>query len=111
MPSSAGFLKGSRRVSLPALQLSPQDLPFDPRNEAGVAVLFGQLADRLDFKIVDAQANVPDLTVVRRGERIRVELEYSSKGLAREVKDGNWEKCDLVLVVCWRHDWGSFPEG
>jgi hypothetical protein len=74
-----------------------------------VAILFGQLADQLGFKVVQAQTRVPDLVVIRRGKQIRVELEFSSKGFRREVNNGDWKKCDLV--VCWKHDWGAFPAG
>jgi hypothetical protein len=109
MPSSAGRSSHKRPFSLPTLQLPRRDLPFEPRNEAGVAVLFGHLAEKLEFKVVTAHTRVPDLTVTRRGKRIRVELEFSSKGFRREARNGDWKKCDLV--VCWKHDWGSFPPG
>jgi hypothetical protein len=90
-----------RPIRLRARALPLQELSFEPRNEAGVVLLFGRHAQTLGFEVLDAQTEYPDCRA-RYGKRtLRIEFEYESRNFERHRHDP--QGCDLI--VCWRHVW------
>lgn len=66
-------------------------MDYEPRNEAGVIILFALLMKRLNFsRVVEAQENFPDCIARRQGQRVSIEFEYKSKTFITHVEDGTW---------------------
>lgn len=83
-----------------------------PRNEAGVLVLFGMLAERLGFIVEAVGQRFPDCVAKqavdaerRAWRRLLIEFEYRSSNFERHGHNPNG--CDLI--VCWEHDWPRCP--
>jgi hypothetical protein len=80
-----------------------------PVNEAGVAVLFGMVAEELGFVVQFVGQAFPDCDALRlvsrrgpaRYRRLRVEFEHRSSNFRLHRHDPRG--CDLI--VCWEHDW------
>src|SRR5258708_7104386 len=93
--------------------------PFDrspltnaPVNELGVVFLFAIFAHNLGFQVESLQGNFPDCEARRevqpgRWQRQRIEFEYASKNF--KIHGHDPKQCDVI--VCWRHNWTSAPEG
>jgi hypothetical protein len=107
---AGGRRGGSPTIQLPRVTLPRGRLPFVPRNEAGVAVLFGMFAAEFGMRITDAQYAFPDVTVELGGRRVGVELEFRSRSFRSHVVNGQHRKGKCELVVCWQHDWPGLPE-
>jgi len=97
-------------IRLPQVTLPRGRLPFLPRNEAGVAVLFGMFASEFGMRITDAQYGFPDVTVEIAGRATGVELEFRSRSYRSHVVNGQHRRSKCQLVVCWQHDWPGLPE-
>ena len=81
----------------------------EPRNEAGVIILFTLAMNRLGFSgVVEAQGNFPDCIARRRGKRLMVEFEYKSKHF---ITHGHLEKLGKkkCTIVCWEDNWQKPP--
>ena len=66
--------------------LTGEKLSFEPRNEAGVILLFGQYAPELGFQILDAQTDYPDCRARYRSRTVRIEFEYRSRNFQHHWK-------------------------
>lgn len=121
-----GEQKGARRLVAPepairrpilpkagpvfGMPLTSTPLVFAPRNEAGVLLLFGMMAERLGFIVTHVQAGFPDcLALLKLDENscqlARIEIEYESRNFlehGHQVKE-----CDMI--VCWIHNWKECP--
>lgn len=106
----AGRGAGTPSVRLPRLELPRERLPFIPQNEAGVAVLFGSLAEELGFKLTAAQYRFPDCAAMLGRHKVEIELEYRSRSFQTHVKKKQWPKQRCDLIICWEHDWPGVPE-
>src|SRR3954465_10771096 len=90
----------AQNIRLPRIELPRERLPFVPKNEAGVAVLFGMFASDLKLSISGAQYAFPDCAI-RVGRRtIGVELEYRSRSFSTHIKKKQWPKTSCDLIVC-----------
>jgi hypothetical protein len=107
---AGGRRGGSPTIQLPQVTLERKRLPFVPRNEAGVAVLFGMFAAEFGMRITDAQYGFPDVTVQIGGRQSGVELEFRSRSFRTHVVNGQHRRGRCELVVCWQHDWPGLPE-
>jgi hypothetical protein len=107
---AGGRRAGSPTIRLPKVTLDRNRLPFVPRNEAGVAVLFGMFAGEFGMRITDAQYGFPDVTVEIAGRRCGVELEFRSRSFRTHVVNRQHRRGKCELVVCWQHDWPGLPE-
>jgi HNH endonuclease len=92
-----------RPLLLPAMACAPV-------NEAGVAVLFGMVAEKLGFTITHVQSEFPDCEAMRRvgderWQRVRIEFEFESMNFVRHMH--RTDGCDII--VCWRHNWRDCP--
>ena len=80
-----------------------------PRNEPGVFYLFSRFHEKLGFEeIIDVSTIAPDVIAKRRGEQVRIELEYkSSRAISHyrvakeDPRQGKWikEGKDWVFVL------------
>lgn len=109
MPTLRG---GSRAPSirLPRLALPREKLPFEPKNEAGVAILFGMFAEELGWKIRGAQYAFPDCTIELGRRKVGVELEFRSRSFQTHLAKGQWPETRCELIICWEHNWPGVPE-
>jgi hypothetical protein len=81
----------------------------EPRNEAGVIILFTLKMKDLGFSgVVKAQGKFPDCIARRRGKRLMIEFEYKSKHfvLHGHLKELKRKKC---TIVCWEDNWQNPP--
>ncbi len=85
--------------------------PYAPVNEQGVVVLFGILADALDFRILHMQSAFPDCIAeritfrgrgMRKTERVqmKIEIQHKASDFFRDKHD--YTKCDAL--ICWIND-------
>lgn len=82
----------------------------EPRNEAGVIILFTLRMKQLHFSgIVRTQGRFPDCVARRRGENVNLEFEYKSKTFKAHghLKKLGQRKC---TVVCWGDNWQNPPK-
>lgn len=86
------------------------DLPLmsTPTNEMGVVLLFGALARKLGFVVLNLRAEFPDCEALRqvdeyRWRKLRIEFEFQSRSFLDHGHDS--EGCDLI--VCWEHNWAE----
>jgi hypothetical protein len=107
---AGGQREGAPTIQLPRVTLDRKRLPFMPRNEAGVAVLFGMFATEFGMRITDAQYGFPDVTVEIGGRQVGVELEFRSRSFRTHVVNRQHRRGKCELVVCWQHDWPGIPE-
>ena len=85
-------------------------LLMEPMNEQGVIFLFGAVARKLGFAVIQIQAGYPDCEAFRevepgRWQWVRIEFEYESRNFLGHGHAP--EKCDLI--VCWSHNWEESP--
>jgi hypothetical protein len=75
--------------------------PFRVRNEMGVIVMFGKIAERLNYHLIDIGTAFPDATMLSpTDQKILVEFEYQASNFIVHKHDP--KGCDLV--VCWDAD-------
>jgi Homing endonuclease associated repeat len=86
------------------------DLPLmsTPTNEMGVVLLFGALARKLGFVVLNLRAEFPDCEALRqvddhRWRKLRIEFEFQSRSFLTHGHSA--EGCDLI--VCWEHNWAE----
>jgi Homing endonuclease associated repeat len=85
-------------------------LLLEPTNEQSVIFLFGAMARKLGFAVIQIQTGYPDCEALRevepgRWQRVRIEFEYESRNFLSHLHAP--EKCDLI--VCWSHNWPDCP--
>jgi hypothetical protein len=81
----------------------------EPRNEAGVIILFTLAMNKLGFSGVGkAQGKFPDCIARRRGKRLMIEFEYKSKHFITHghLEELGRKKC---TIVCWEDNWQNPP--
>ena len=86
-------------------------LRHEPVNEQGVVLLFGMLAKELGYVIEAVQTGFPDCEAKRqiapeRWQRVHIEFEFES----RNFRDHGHAAKGCDVIVCWRHNWGEYPE-
>jgi hypothetical protein len=84
-------------------------LDNEPRNEAGVIILFTLKMKDLGFSgIVEAQGKFLDCIARQRGKSVRIEFEYKSKSFITHghLDELGRRKC---TVVCWEDNWQNPP--
>lgn len=84
-------------------------MDYEPRNEAGVIILFSIVMKQLGFSgIVEAQGKFPDCIARRQGKKVMIEFEYDSKNFIthNHLKELGRRKC---TVVCWEDNWQKPP--
>jgi hypothetical protein len=85
--------------------------PYAPLNEQGVVVLFGILAEALNFRILHMQSAFPDCIAeritfrgrgMRKTERVqmKIEIQHKASDFFRDKHD--YTKCDAL--ICWLSD-------
>ena len=92
---------------------NPIDFPgfrHEPLNEQGVVLLFGMLAKDLGYTIEAVQKGFPDCEAKReiapgRWQRVNIEFEFESKNF----RDHGHPVTGCDVIVCWRHNWRSYP--
>ena len=84
-------------------------MDYEPRNEAGVIILFALLMKRLNFSgVVEAQKKFPDCIGRRQGQRVSIEFEYKSKTFITHghLEELGRKKC---TIICWEDNWAKPP--
>lgn len=73
---------------------------IEPTNEIQTREWFLAHLSEFEYDILESKTSFPDYLLVKRGERMRAEIEYSSYNFLSHghAPDG----CDLV--ICWVHD-------
>ena len=98
----------SSKAQIPLKNVLGMD--YEPRNEAGVIILFSLVMKQLGFSgIIQAQGNFPDCIARKRGRSVPVEFEFKAKTFLahnhdRDLKRG---KC---TVICWEDNWPNPPK-
>jgi hypothetical protein len=115
------FLYAKKQIASEELQkefIALKSHPFAPSNEQGVVVLFGILADALNFRILHMQSVFPDCVAeritfrgrgMRKTERVemKIEIQHKSSDFFRDKHD--YTKCDAL--ICWLNDTAVPPVG
>ena len=93
---------GSAKQEPKALEHPADELPpFVPQNEVGVVFMFGNVIDKLGYRMAVIDGRYPDAVVVSPSSQVvRIEFEYVSSNFVAHHHDP--ELCDLV--VCWTRD-------
>lgn len=78
---------------------------FEPENEQGVVLVFGQRVLSSPWQVVSIGTAFPDAILERDGEQWRVEFEYLSSNFDAHGHD--LRECDAV--ICWVHDSPNLP--
>lgn len=66
---------------------------FIPTNEQGVIYLFSRLHEKLGFeKIIKMTSQFPDITALRNGVVVRIELEFKLSGIMDQGHYRNYRK-------------------
>lgn len=89
--------KPNAQINIDASQLAP----FVPQNEMGVVFMFGQVIERIGYRMAHIDGRYPDAVIVSsEGQAVKVEFEYVASNFIAHGHDPNL--CDLV--VCWGRD-------
>lgn len=85
-------------------------LIMEPTNEQGVILIFGAVARKLGFAVIQIRTAYPDCEAYRevepgRWQRVWIEFEEESRNFLKHGHDP--AKCHLI--VCWRHNWEECP--
>lgn len=88
----------------------PTELLLAPTNEQGVLFLFGAVARKLGFAVLQVQTAYPDCRALRevepgRWQMVNIEIEHESANFLTHGHDP--AKCHLI--VCWSHNWEECP--
>jgi Homing endonuclease associated repeat len=108
VPRQISTLDSVDMQSLYGGPLSDLPLMSTPINEMGVVLLFGALARKLGFVVLNLHAEFPDCEALRqvddyRWRKLRIEFEFQSRSFLDHGH--NAEGCDLI--VCWEHNWAE----
>lgn len=93
------------------VQTAEKIVMFEPRYESGVVLLFGVLAERLGFRVLQVRKDYPDMFAWRRlpgtdrWEQVSCEFEVRSRDFRLHKHDPRL--CDLI--ICWQHNWPACP--
>src|SRR4030042_6141100 len=82
----------------------------EPRNEAGVIILFTLKMKQLGFSgVVQTQGRFPDCVARRRGEKVILDFEYKSRAFKTHghLNDIGRRKC---TIICWEDNWQNPPK-
>ncbi|MHA2272783.1 MAG: hypothetical protein ACXACI_13035 [Candidatus Hodarchaeales archaeon] len=80
---------------------NPFEIEFIPKNEFGVAMLWGRLYPHLGFSMIKCDYQFPDcLMKDPMGKNKRIEIEYQASNFIKH--NHNEEECDII--VCWKND-------
>jgi len=85
-------------------------MDYEPRNEAGVIILFTLVMRRLGFSgVVETQGKFPDCVARRRGKSVILEFEYKSRAFEAHshLDELGKKKC---TIVCWEDNWQTPPK-
>jgi len=78
-----------------------------PEYENEVIILFSQMLQQLNMRIVSFGTLFPDATVERKRygkwKRMNVEFELCSSGFEHHL--GQYRKEDCYTIICWEDDW------
>lgn len=104
-----GLIRRRTGSPLYGAPLNIRGMLHEPVNEQGVLVLFGALAQELDFAIERVGTGFPDCEAKQRvgagWRRVRIEFEY----LSRNFRDHKHDAGGCDLIVCWQHNWPDCP--
>ena len=84
-------------------------LDYEPKNEAGVIILFTLTMKRLGFSgIIEAKRKFPDCIARKHGKSVPIEFEYKSKNflIHKHHKELGRKPC---TIVCWEDNWPGPP--
>jgi len=84
-------------------------MDYEPRNEAGVIILFTLVMKQLGFSgVIKTQGNFPDCTARRKGKNVILEFEYKSRTFEAHghLRELGKKKC---TVICWEDNWQTPP--
>lgn len=86
-------------------------LDYEPKNEAGVIILFTLTMKRLGFSgIIEAKKKFPDCIARKHGKNVPIEFEYKSKNFLIHKHDKDEEyKRNGCTIVCWEDNWQNPP--
>lgn len=103
------LIRGRSGSVLYGAPLNFRGMLHEPVNEQGVVLLFGTLAQELDFAIERVGVGFPDCEAKQRisagWRRVRIEFEYQSRNFREHKHDP--AACDMI--VCWQHNWPECP--
>lgn len=82
-------------------------LDYEPKNEAGVIILFTLTMKRWGFSgIIEAKKKFPDCIARKHGKSVPIEFEYKSKNFLIHGHDKDEEyKRNGCTIVCWEDNW------
>lgn len=78
---------------------------FIPKNEQGVVLVFGSVAEGAGFKVLNIDCKFPDAVVEKDGEVYQAEFEFFASNFLDHGHDVT--RCDMV--ICWENDLDGFP--
>jgi hypothetical protein len=85
-------------------------LDYEPKNEAGVIILFTLTMKRLGFSgIIEAKKKFPDCIARKHANSVPIEFEYKSKHFVTHghLEELGKKKC---TIVCWEDNWQNPPK-
>ena len=90
-------------------------MPFEPRSESGVVLLFGALAEKLCFRVIKVDKGFPDMIAWRRlpqtgnWQQVRVEFEVCSRNYLTHRHPLPPRGLPADIIICWEHNWPDCP--
>jgi len=90
-------------------------MPFEPRSESGVVLLFGALAEKLCFRVIKVDKGFPDMIAWRRlpqtehWQQVRVEFEVRSRNYITHGHPLPPRGVPADVIICWEHNWPDCP--
>jgi hypothetical protein len=105
---------GDKAVYGEILEPSFRGLEHAPVNEQGVVFLFGMVSQELGFRVQSINQRYPDCIAIEKipdrpgkWRRVRIELEYMSKGFY----DHSHSPEEADIIVCWEDNLSVKPKG
>ncbi len=95
-------------IPIPLKDIKGMD--YEPKNEAGVIILFTLTMRRLGFSgIIEAKRKFPDCIARKHGKSVPIEFEYRSRNFLthRHDKELGRKRC---TIVCWEDNWANPPK-
>jgi hypothetical protein len=85
-------------------------MDYEPKNEAGVIILFTLTMRRLGFSgVIEAKRKFPDCIARKYGKRVPIEFEYRSKNFLAHKHDKTLGR-KRCTIVCWEDNWADPPK-
>ncbi|MFH1550126.1 MAG: hypothetical protein ABIH04_06160 [Planctomycetota bacterium] len=115
--NSKGKIKNSRAKTPVLLGRASGSavMPFEPRSESGVVLLFGALAEKLCFRVIKVDKGFPDMIAWRRlpqtehWQQVRVEFEVCSRNYITHGHPLLPRGLPADVIICWEHNWPDCP--